>query len=94
MGRRCTQIRPIKRLRFFGAEKISMIYGYAWISTDGQSVTAQVGGAAETWAGKVFHEVASGAKTDRPQLRRFAGRDQRWRRGDGDTARPAGTLDA
>jgi len=36
-----------------------MKYGYARVSTDGQSVDAQV-----------FRETASGAKTDRSQLRR------------------------
>jgi hypothetical protein len=71
MGRRCTQIRPFKRLRFFGPEKISMIYGYARISTDGQSVAAQVTALRKHGAGKVFREVASGAKTHRPQLRRL-----------------------
>jgi DNA invertase Pin-like site-specific DNA recombinase len=48
-----------------------MIYGYARISTDGQSVTAQVAALRKHGAGKVFREVASGAKTDRPQLRRL-----------------------
>jgi Resolvase, N terminal domain len=47
-----------------------MIYGYARVSTDGQSVTAQVAALREHGAGKVFREVASGAKTDRAQLRR------------------------
>jgi hypothetical protein len=46
-----------------------MIYGYARVSTDGQSVTAQVA-ELRHGAGKVFREVASGAKTDRTQLRR------------------------
>src|SRR5258708_26462163 len=47
-----------------------MIYGYARVSTDGQSVTAQVAELRKHGAGKVFREVASGAKTDRTQLRR------------------------
>jgi predicted site-specific integrase-resolvase len=47
-----------------------MIYGYARVSTDGQSVTAQVAELRKHGAGKVFGEVASGAKTDRAQLRR------------------------
>jgi DNA invertase Pin-like site-specific DNA recombinase len=47
-----------------------MIYGYARVSTDGQSVTAQVAALRKHGAGKVFREVASGAKTDRAQLRR------------------------
>lgn len=47
-----------------------MIYGYARVSTDGQSVEAQVAALTAAGAGKVFREVASGAKTDRAQLRR------------------------
>src|SRR5437899_8265044 len=48
-----------------------MKYGYARVSTDGQSVTAQVAALRKHGAGKVFREVASGAKTDRAQLRRL-----------------------
>jgi DNA invertase Pin-like site-specific DNA recombinase len=47
-----------------------MIYGYARVSMDGQSVTAQVRQLRAAGASKVFREVASGAKTDRAQLRR------------------------
>ena len=47
-----------------------MIYGYARVSTDGQSVAAQVSQLGAAGAGKVFREVASGAKTDRAQLAR------------------------
>jgi len=47
-----------------------MIYGYARVSTDGQSVNAQVAALRKHGAGRVFREVASGAKTDRAQLRR------------------------
>jgi DNA invertase Pin-like site-specific DNA recombinase len=47
-----------------------MIYGYARVSTDGQSVVAQIAALNTAGAGKVFREVASGAKTDRAQLRR------------------------
>jgi DNA invertase Pin-like site-specific DNA recombinase len=55
-----------------------MKYGYARVSTDGQSVDAQV---RQLRAGckTVFREVASGAKTDRAQLRRLLGQ-----LGDGD----------
>jgi DNA invertase Pin-like site-specific DNA recombinase len=45
-----------------------MIYGYARVSTDGQSVVAQVAQLTVAGAEKVFREVASGAKTDRTQL--------------------------
>ncbi len=47
-----------------------MIYGYARVSTDGQSVAAQVAALTAAGAGKVFREVASGAQTERAQLRK------------------------
>jgi len=47
-----------------------MKYGYARVSTDGQSVAAQVAALKAAGSGKVFREVASGAKTDRAQLRK------------------------
>src|SRR3954471_12656028 len=47
-----------------------MIYGHTRISTDDQSVGAQVTVLTAAGAEKVFHEVSSGAKTDRAQLRR------------------------
>jgi DNA invertase Pin-like site-specific DNA recombinase len=47
-----------------------MKYGYARVSTDGQSVAAQVASLNDAGATKVFREVASGAKTDRAQLRK------------------------
>lgn len=47
-----------------------MIYGYARVSTDGQSVDAQVRQLKAAGARQVFREVASGAKTNRSQLRR------------------------
>jgi hypothetical protein len=45
-----------------------MIYGYARVSTDGQSVAAQVADLTAAGAVKVFRETASGAQTDRAQL--------------------------
>jgi len=47
-----------------------MIYGYARVSTDGQSVDAQVRQLKAAGARRVLREVASGAKTDRRQLRK------------------------
>ncbi len=47
-----------------------MIYGYARVSTDGQTVAAQVEALTAAGADQVYREVASGAKTDRAQLRR------------------------
>jgi DNA invertase Pin-like site-specific DNA recombinase len=47
-----------------------MIYGYARVSTDGQSVEAQVRQLTKAGCRKVFRETASGAKTDRAQLRK------------------------
>ena len=46
-----------------------MIYGYARVSTDGQSVAAQVAALRAAGADEVTREQASGAKTDRPKLR-------------------------
>src|ERR1700724_3221293 len=48
-----------------------MKYGYARLSSDGQSVDAQVRQLTKAGCKKVFREVASGAKTDRAQLRRL-----------------------
>jgi DNA invertase Pin-like site-specific DNA recombinase len=45
-----------------------MVHGYARVSTDGQSVDAQVRQLRAAGAGQVFREVA--ANTDRAQLRR------------------------
>jgi DNA invertase Pin-like site-specific DNA recombinase len=50
-----------------------MKYGYARVSTDGQSVEAQVRQLTKAGCEKVFREVASGAQTDRAQLHRLLG---------------------
>jgi DNA invertase Pin-like site-specific DNA recombinase len=47
-----------------------MKYGYARVSTDGQSVDAQMRQLTKAGCKKVFRETASGAKTDRSQLRK------------------------
>lgn len=47
---------------------IRMKIGYARVSTDGQSVEAQVRQLAKAGCKKVLRETASGAKTDRSQL--------------------------
>jgi DNA invertase Pin-like site-specific DNA recombinase len=47
-----------------------MIYGYARVSTDGQSAAAQVKELRDAGAEKVFRETARGGQTDRAQLRR------------------------
>ena len=44
------------------------IFGYARVSTDGQSVDAQVKQLRAAGAEKIFRETASGAKTDRAEL--------------------------
>jgi DNA invertase Pin-like site-specific DNA recombinase len=48
-----------------------MDHGYARVSTDGESVEAQVRQLRAAGCKRVFREVASGAKTDRAQLRRL-----------------------
>jgi DNA invertase Pin-like site-specific DNA recombinase len=50
-----------------------MKYGYARVSTDGQSLDAQVKQLRAAGAAKVFRETASGARADRAQLRRVIG---------------------
>src|SRR6266566_12443 len=50
-----------------------MKFGYARVSTDGQSVEAQVRQLTKAGCKKVVREVASGAKTDHAQLRRLLG---------------------
>jgi DNA invertase Pin-like site-specific DNA recombinase len=47
-----------------------MKIGYARVSTDGQSVDAQVAELQAAGCDKVFRETASGAKTDRTQLKK------------------------
>jgi DNA invertase Pin-like site-specific DNA recombinase len=47
-----------------------MKYGYARVSTDGQSVEAQMRQLTKAGCKKVFRETASGAKTDGTQLRK------------------------
>src|ERR1019366_4855587 len=47
-----------------------MKYGYARVSTDGQSVAAQLAELTAAGCAKVFRETASGAQTNRAQLRK------------------------
>ena len=47
------------------------IIGYARVSTDGQSVAAQVAALTDAGAVTVYREVASGAKSDREHLRQM-----------------------
>ncbi len=47
-----------------------MIYGYARVSTDGQSLDAQRAELIAAGCAKVFGETASGARADRPRLAR------------------------
>jgi len=47
-----------------------MTFGYARVSTDRQSVDAQVKAFRAAGAEKIFRETASGARSDRAQLRR------------------------
>jgi hypothetical protein len=49
-------------------------FGYARVSTDGQSLTAQVGELKAAGCSEIFQEKVSGAKSDRKQLARLIGR--------------------
>jgi DNA invertase Pin-like site-specific DNA recombinase len=49
-------------------------YGYARVSTDGQTLVAQDAALRAAGCGKVYAEKASGAKTDRAELRRAVAR--------------------
>jgi DNA invertase Pin-like site-specific DNA recombinase len=44
------------------------IFGYARVSTDGQTLDAQIAALTAAGAAPVFRETASGAKTDRREL--------------------------
>lgn len=48
-----------------------MIYGYARVSTEGQTLEAQVDTLTAAGAEKVFQEKISGAKAERPQFQRM-----------------------
>jgi DNA invertase Pin-like site-specific DNA recombinase len=48
-----------------------MIYGYARVSTDGQTLDAQIAALTAAGAKKVYQEKVSGAKTDRAALARL-----------------------
>jgi len=49
------------------------VFGYARVSTDGQTLAAQDAALRSAGCAKVYSETASGAKTDRAALRRAIG---------------------
>jgi DNA invertase Pin-like site-specific DNA recombinase len=50
------------------------LYGYGRVSTDGQTLAAQDAALRAAGCAKVFSEKASGAKTDRAELRKAISR--------------------
>src|SRR6202045_3140906 len=52
-------------------EGVMAIYGYARVSTDGQSLAAQIAELKSAKCEKVFQEKISGARSDRKQLARL-----------------------
>src|SRR5258705_11584286 len=52
-------------------ESFMVMYGYARVSTDGQSLAAQIAELKSARCEKVFHEKISGARSDRKQLARL-----------------------
>ena len=53
------------------AHSLMPIYGYARVSTDGQTLDAQIAELKAAGAEKVFREKVSGARADRPELARL-----------------------
>src|SRR5882672_7664574 len=52
-------------------ESVMAIYGYARVSTDGQSLAAQIAELKSAKCAKIFKEKISGARSDRKQLARL-----------------------
>jgi DNA invertase Pin-like site-specific DNA recombinase len=56
-----------------GMESDMALYGYARVSTDGQSLSAQLAELKAAKCEKIFQEKISGARSDRKQLMRLMG---------------------
>ena len=52
-------------------EDVMAVYGYARVSTDGQSLSAQLIELKTARCDKIFQEKVSGARSDRKQLARL-----------------------
>jgi DNA invertase Pin-like site-specific DNA recombinase len=52
-------------------ESVMAIFGYARVSTDGQSLTAQIAELKAAKCEKIFQEKISGGRSDRKQLARL-----------------------
>jgi DNA invertase Pin-like site-specific DNA recombinase len=55
-------------------ERTMTVFGYARVSTDGQTLAAQDAALTAAGCAKVYSEKASGAKTDRDELRKVVSR--------------------
>ena len=71
-----------------------MKYGYARVSTDGQSVDTQVRQLTKAGCKKVFRETASGVQADRAELRKALAKLVEDDVLMVTPARPAGAIDA
>jgi len=69
-----------------------VIQGYARVSTDGQSLAARAAPLREAGAEKVFPETTSGARSDRPQLRRALAKLDRLARSTRDLLETLATI--